>query len=167
MKQSAGILLFRHVGAKVEVLLSHPGGQFWAKKDDWSIPKGETKVDEDLLSAARREFKEELGSTAPTGEYIELGLAKSSAKTNYIWAVESDFNVKTFHCDSMVMMDWPPKSGKVITFPEVDKVAWFELGLAQTKIFKNQIMFIERLAQKLDYDLSASPDDAPDQQSLL
>jgi predicted NUDIX family NTP pyrophosphohydrolase len=172
MKQSAGILVYRQVGDGYEVMLAHPGGPFWAKKDSWSVPKGELEPDEDLLTGARREFTEEIGTPAPDGELLSLGEAKYSGKTNHIWAVEGEVDLSHFsevRPSNMVELEWPPRSGKQISFAENDRAEWFNLSTAHTKIFKNQQVFIERLAEKLGVDLSELPlePETPDQQSLL
>jgi predicted NUDIX family NTP pyrophosphohydrolase len=147
MIRSAGILLWRRSGEGIEVLLAHPGGPFWARKDEWSIPKGECEPGEDELAAARREFSEELGIPVPPGETVPLGEVKqSSAKVNVVWAIEGDpgpFEVRS----NLFEMEWPPRSGKRAEFPEVDRAAWFSLDAAQTKIFKSQQPFLTRLAE--------------------
>jgi predicted NUDIX family NTP pyrophosphohydrolase len=163
-KQSAGILVFRRTADTVEVLLVHPGGPFWAKKDTWSIPKGELEADEDLLSAAVREFEEEVGFKPPEGQRISLGEAKQSGKTNYIWAVEGDADLKRFKSNTFTM-EWPPKSGQEQEFPENDRARWFDLAAAQGKVFKNQTGFIERLAETLGTTIEVNA--KPEQQSLL
>lgn len=161
--QSAGILVFRGQGSKIEVLLVHPGGPFWAKKDSWSIPKGELEADEELLTGAFREFEEEVGVPPPKGELLELGEFKSSsAKTNYIWAMEGDFDLKDFKSNTFTM-EWPPKSGVQQEFVENDRAGWFDLTTAQRKVFKNQAVFIDRLAERLQIDMPTEPE----QQSLL
>ncbi|HEV2402603.1 MAG TPA: NUDIX domain-containing protein [Candidatus Saccharimonadales bacterium] len=150
-KQSAGILLYRTTGHGVEVLLVHPGGPFWAKKDAgaWSIPKGEFSEDEDPSAAAAREFHEELGMAVPEGERIPLGSAKqASGKIVHAWALCGDVAVEqiksnTFH------MQWPPKTGKEQEFPEVDRAAWFSLAGASKKVVKGQVPLLETLAKKL------------------
>ncbi|HTB48789.1 MAG TPA: NUDIX domain-containing protein [Verrucomicrobiae bacterium] len=162
-KQSAGILVFRGNPRSVEVLLVHPAGPFWAKKDTWSIPKGELDEGEDHLAAAFREFEEELGMLPPAGELLELGSMKQSGgKTNYIWAVEGEFNVKLFKGNTFTM-EWPPKSGQQQEFPENDRAAWFDLATAKRKLFKAQIVFIDRLAERLKIEMTPEPE----QQSLL
>ena len=163
MKQSAGILVFRQQGAKVEVLLAHPGGPFWGKKDVWSIPKGEAEDGEDLIVCAKREFKEELGLESPEGELLELGSAKASGKINHIWALGANVDTAKFAPKSMVKMEWPPKSGQEIEFPESDKIAWFELNRAKAKLFKNQSEFMDRLAERLNVEIQNS--DEPEQTS--
>lgn len=163
MVQSAGILVFRKLGSEPEVLLAHPGGPFWAKKDTWSIPKGECKANEDLLVAAKREFQEETGLEIPAGKLLELGAVKqSSSKTNHVWAVEGNPDTSGFKSNTFVM-EWPPKSGQEQEFPESDRVAWFPLSKATQKVYKNQVAFLERLTETLGVDLSGPPE----QQSLL
>src|SRR5688572_21369387 len=117
---SAGILLYRRAGTGVEVLLVHPGGPFWAKKDlgSWSIPKGLCEEHEDLLAAAKREFEEEIGAPPPTGAYAALGEYKqASGKIVHAFALQADFNLENFH-SNMFEMEWPPKSGTKQEFPE-------------------------------------------------
>jgi predicted NUDIX family NTP pyrophosphohydrolase len=149
-KQSAGILLYRRAKSGYEVLLIHPGGPFWAKKDlgAWSIPKGEFDG-EDALEAAKREFGEETGLTAPAGEYTLLGEAKQpSGKLVRVFALEADVNLERFH-SNMFTMEWPPKSGQQQEFPEADRAAWYTLSAAKRKLVKGQVVFIDRLAEKL------------------
>jgi predicted NUDIX family NTP pyrophosphohydrolase len=147
-KQSAGILVYRKNG-EYEVLLAHPGGPFWAKKDDcsWSMPKGEF-TDESPLNAAKREFNEESGIKPPDGEYIELGFAKQSSKTIYAFAIEGDVNLELFKSNTFEM-EWPPRSGKKQHFPEVDKLEWFTFEVAKNKLVKGQVQLLEALASKL------------------
>lgn len=149
-KQSAGLLVYRTKNNAVEVLLVHPGGPYWAKKDEhaWSIPKGEFDEEEDPLTAAKREFREEIGKAAPDGNMQELGLVKTSGKTVSAWMVPGDLDVQGIQSNSFEM-EWPPHSGEKQSFPEVDKAAWFNLVTAKIKIHKGQIVFIERLADLL------------------
>jgi len=145
-KRSAGILLFREIANGLEVLLVHPGGPFWAKKDDgsWSIPKGEFAEDEEPLPAARREFEEEIG-VPPIGDFIPLKpLKQPSGKLVYAWALRSDFDPSTLKCNSF-SLEWPPKSGRQQDFPEVDKAAWFGVETARLKILKGQAPFLDQL----------------------
>ena len=165
-RQSAGILIYRKKNGGTEVLLTHPAGPFWAKKDTWSIPKGETDEGDDLMSAAKREFKEEVGSEPPKGQFHDLGQSKQGDKINYIWAVEGDFDVSRFVCTSTFTMEWPPKSGQQQSFPENDRAQWFNLSEAKKKVYKAQIVFIDRLAQMLDINLQDDPS-APAQSSLF
>ena len=163
-KQSAGILLFRKKNGGTEVLLVHPGGPFWARKDAgaWSIPKGEFAEGEESLAAAKREFAEELGRPAPKGELIELGQAKqSSGKIAYAWAVEADFDATNITSNSF-QVEWPPKSGQQQEFPEVDRAAWFSIQTARTKLVKDQSSLLQVLARHLGEQ--ASP---PEQTTLL
>lgn len=165
MKQAAGLLIYRRQNGKIEVLMAHPGGPFWAKKDDWSIPKGEVEEGENLQEAAQREFIEEIGIDPPMNELIDLGDAKASGKVNHIWAAEADLDLKMFHCISMATMQWPPRSGKEVTFPENDRAEWQELSVAHAKIFKSQMIFIERLAEHLGASLQ--PAETPTNSTLF
>mgnify|MGYP006267354601 FL=1 len=145
-KQAAGILLFRRRGAGLDVLLAHPGGPLWARKDAgaWTIPKGQFLNDELPLDAAKREFEEEMGS-APRGEFLPLGSIKQpSGKVIHVWAAESDFDVTTVH-SNLFELEWPPKSGRMAEFPEVDRAEWYSLPEARLKIIKGQAPFLERL----------------------
>jgi|SRR5271165_4274390 len=144
-KKSAGLLLFRQ-GALLEVLLVHPGGPFWAKKDDgaWSIPKGEFADDEDALAAATREFEEEVGAR-PEGTFMPLEPIKQpGGKTVFAWAVRSDFDPSSLKSNTF-SMEWPPRSGRKREFPEVDRAAWFELESARRKILKGQEPLLDQL----------------------
>lgn len=145
-KQAAGILLFRRRGTELEVLLAHPGGPLWARKDvgAWTIPKGQFLNDELPLDAAKREFEEEMGS-APHGEFQPLGSIKQpSGKVIHVWAAESDFDVTTVH-SNLFELEWPPKSGRMAEFPEVDRAQWYSMPEARLKIIKGQAPFLERL----------------------
>ena len=149
-KKSAGLLLFRETAAGLEVLLVHPGGPFWAKKDDgsWSIPKGEFEDGEEPLAAAKREFEEEMGVPA-TGEFMPLKpLKQPSGKLVFAWAVRSDFDPSSLRSNTF-SMEWPPKSGRHQEFPEVDKAAWFDVETARQKILKGQAPFLDQLLVKL------------------
>lgn len=155
-KQSAGILLYRLTKHGPQVLLVHPGGPFWAKKDlgAWSIPKGEFEAGEPPLTAARREFHEETGFTLPPGEPLSLGTAKlSSGKLIHAWALLGDANAPALK-SNMFRMEWPPKSGVELEFPEVDKAAWYTFDEAKVKINKGQVPFIEALADHLGSTLA-------------
>lgn len=144
---SAGLLLYRR-GDPVEVLLGHMGGPFWAKKDAgaWSIPKGEYEPDEQPLAAARREFAEELGAPPPAGAgYRELGsLRQSGGKVVTAWAVEGDLDVSGIVSNTFEMA-WPPRSGRMRTFPEIDRACWFTLADARERIVRGQVGFLDRL----------------------
>jgi len=145
-KQSAGLLLFRHGAEGLEVLLVHPGGPFWAKKDEgaWSIPKGEFREGEDPLAAARREFEEETGIPA-AGTFIPLKpLRQPGGKMVFAWAVHSGFDPSRLK-SNMFSMEWPPKSGQRQEFPEVDRAAWFGVESARRKILKGQEPFLDDL----------------------
>jgi predicted NUDIX family NTP pyrophosphohydrolase len=150
-KRSGGLLLFRSgAGGALEVLLVHPGGPFWANKDDgaWSIPKGELDDDEDALAAARREFAEETGFT-PEGQFIDLGAIKQpGGKVVCVWAVGSDFDPCTLVSNTFEL-EWPKNSGQMKSFPEVDRAAWFDIATARRKMLKGQIGFIDRLINVL------------------
>ena len=145
-KRSAGILLYRRRGSQPEVLLVHPGGPFWAKKDAgaWSIPKGLYELDEDPLAAARREFLEETGH-APNGDFVHLGTFKQpGGKVVEAWAVEGDFDLGTFR-SNVFAMEWPPRSGRMAEFPEADRAGWFGLDEASRRILKGQAPMLEAL----------------------
>lgn len=149
-KHSAGLLLFRRAGPKIEVLLVHPGGPFWAKKDAgaWSIPKGEYAAGEDPRAAAVREFQEETG-VRPSGEPMPLGsFRQSSAKVIEIWALEGAFDPASLRSNTF-SMEWPPRSGRMQSFPEVDSAAWFDLEEAQRKIVKGQQPALAVLSHKV------------------
>jgi predicted NUDIX family NTP pyrophosphohydrolase len=151
MKRSAGILMFKGRRSELRLLLVHPGGPFWATKDDcaWSIPKGEYDEAEDPLAVARREFEEELGPVAPAGGIIELGeLVQPSRKRITAFALDGDFDPSALKSNSFEM-EWPPKSGTKQSFPEVDRAAWFTPEEARAKILPGQRPFIDRLLQRL------------------
>ncbi len=150
-RRSAGILLHRRTGADLEVLLVHPGGPFWAKRDDgaWSIPKGEYGPGEDAVLAARREFAEELGSEPPDGELTDLGeVRQKSGKIVHAWALAGDLDAATIVSNTFTMQ-WPPKSGQMREFPEVDRADWFTLANARAKINGGQAPLLDRLAQQV------------------
>jgi len=149
-KLSAGILLYHKAVTGYEVLLVHPGGPFWAKKDNgaWSIPKGQAEEGEDTHVAAKREFAEEIGSAAPAGDYTPLTPVKYSNKAVHIFALESDFDLKRFKSNTFEM-EWPPKSGNKQLIPENDKAAWVPLAQAPQKLVKGQVPIIEQLATTL------------------
>ena len=145
-KKSAGLLVFRGSSASRQVLLVHPGGPFWARKDDgaWSIPKGEFSDDEDPLSAARREFEEETGQPAD-GDFIPLQpIKQAGGKTVFAWAVRGDFDPTTLRSNTF-SIEWPPGSGHQRDFPEVDRAEWFDLATARRKILKGQSPLLDQL----------------------
>lgn len=149
-KKSAGLLLFRQTAAGLEVLLAHPGGPLWAKKDhgSWSIPKGGIADGEEPLSAAKREFEEEIGFR-PDGELLPLTpLRQPGGKLVYAWALRHDFDV-TQLTSNLFSMEWPPRSGRQEEFPEVDKAEWFGIETARQKILKGQAGFLDQLLEKL------------------
>ena len=149
-KTSAGILLYRMRNKFLEVFLVHPGGPFWAKKDEgaWSIPKGEFDDGEDPLKAARREFQEETG-LAPDGKFIELNpIRQKSGKFVYAWAIEGDIDPTKISSNNFEM-EWPPRSGKMRSFPEVDKADWFTLDKAKRKMNAGQVALLDDLALKI------------------
>jgi predicted NUDIX family NTP pyrophosphohydrolase len=149
-KTSAGILMYRRREGGLQVLLVHPGGPFWAHKDDgvWSIPKGLYTAGESPIEAARREFAEETGCV-PDGEPVDLGAFKQpSGKVVRAWALEGDFDLAGFESNTFTM-EWPPRSGKVQEFPEADRAAWFSPGEALRKITKGQVPVIEALLTRL------------------
>lgn len=149
-KQSAGLLLFRRRGSSLEVLLVHPGGPLWARKDDgaWSIPKGEVQEREDILAAARREVEEETGA-CPSGPFISLSpVRQTGGKIVHVWAVESEFDPTSLR-SNLFEMEWPPKSGNRRSFPEVDRASWFDLETAGRKILASQAIVLKHLADRL------------------
>jgi predicted NUDIX family NTP pyrophosphohydrolase len=149
-KRSAGLLMYRRGDAGLAVLLVHPGGPFWANKDlgAWSIPKGEHTADEEPLAAAQREFAEETGAQ-PRGEFVPLGeVTQPGGKHVTAWAVEGDFDPATL-VSGTFQMEWPPRSGRQRSFPEVDRAAWLSLDEARRKILAGQRPFIDRLERML------------------
>ena len=150
MKQSAGILLFRDRAGRLEVLLVHPGGPFWAKKDAgaWTIPKGAIEEGEEPLAAARREFEEETG-TRPVGEALPLSPRRQpGGKLVLAWAVRGDLDATAVTSTSFTM-EWPPRSGRQQEFPEVDRAGWFALDEARVKILKGQAPFLDDLQRRV------------------
>jgi predicted NUDIX family NTP pyrophosphohydrolase len=146
MKRSAGILLYRRSEAGFQVLLVHPGGPYWTNKDigAWSIPKGEFTPDEDPIEAAKREFQEELGQRLE-GQFIQLEPVQQRAgKVVHAWAVEGDLDTDQIQSNEFEL-EWPPKTGRVERFPEVDRAEWFDLETAESKINQGQVGLIEQL----------------------
>jgi predicted NUDIX family NTP pyrophosphohydrolase len=147
---SAGLLVFRQTGAGIEVLLGHPGGPFWAKKDDgaWTIPKGLVEPGDDLLSAARREFNEET-NLVTDGEVFALSpVNQKSGKVVHAFACEADFKLDTFASNTFEI-EWPPRSGRHQSFPEIDRIAYFVLPIAIKKIIAYQQPFLRELESHL------------------
>jgi predicted NUDIX family NTP pyrophosphohydrolase len=151
-RRSAGILLHRRRGGELEVLLVHPGGPAWARRDigAWSIPKGEYEPEEEPLAAARREFAEELGKPPPDGDVVELGeVRQKSGKLVRAWSIEGDFDASSIISNTFPFQ-WPPRSGKWIQIPEVDRAEWFGLDEAREKINAAQVALLDRLVKRED-----------------
>lgn len=150
-RTSAGILLFRRRDSRLEVLLAHPGGPFFAQRDAgyWTIPKGEVDPDEELFTVANREFEEETGFRAPSGDPILLGsIVQKGGKTVHAWALEGDLDPTT-SVSNTFEMTWPPGSGRRESFPEIDRVEWFDPAEARRRIKATQIPLIDRLEDSL------------------
>jgi predicted NUDIX family NTP pyrophosphohydrolase len=150
-KRSAGVLVYRLRETSFDVLLVHPGGPFWAKKDDgaWFIPKGEINPEEEPRAAAYREFQEELGFAPPPGEPLELGTVKNKGgKLIYAWALPGDLDVSAFRSNTF-QLEWPPRSGKQREFPEVDRARYFTLEEALLKMHSAELPLVERLLHLL------------------
>lgn len=146
-RRSAGILLHRERDGEVEVLLVHPGGPIWARRDAgaWSVPKGEYEPGEDPEAAARREFEEELGTAAPLGDATDLGeVRQKSGKLVRAWSLEGDLDAAHITSNTL-QLEWPPRSGKRIEIPEVDRAEWFPLKVAREKINPAQAELLDRL----------------------
>ena len=149
-RTSAGVLLYRRKDNELQVFLVHPGGPFFAKKDEgaWSVPKGELDEGEDALAAARREFGEETGCKAE-GDFIPLSpIIQKNGKTVLAWAVEGDCDAASIKSNTFAL-EWPPKSGKVRDFPEVDRAGWFTVDEAKKKINPAQAALVDELLHKL------------------
>ena len=151
-KLSAGLLLYRRVEGRLEVLLVHPGGPYWSKKDEgaWSVPKGEYGEGEEPLEVAEREFGEELGVEPPdVGGAVFLGeLHQPSGKRVSAWALEGDLDASNVRSNTFTM-EWPPRSGRTAEFPEVDRAGWFDLETARRKLLRSQVPFIDGLTSTL------------------
>lgn len=150
-KLSAGLLLYRVVGGEVEVLLGHPGGPFWARRDDgaWSIPKGEYGPDEDSWVAAQREFREEIGLGVPPGARIDLTPVKQpGGKVVTAFAVLGDLDITDSRSNTFEL-EWPKGSGKIREFPEIDRVAWFSVAVARDKLLRGQLPLLDELLTRL------------------
>jgi predicted NUDIX family NTP pyrophosphohydrolase len=154
-RRSAGILLHRRVGDALEVLLVHPGGPAWSKRDAgaWSIPKGEIAEDEDPLAAALREFEEELGTAPPTGGADDLGeIRQRSGKRVRAWALAGDLDASRIVSNTFTF-EWPPRSGRMIEIPEVDRAEWFGIETARERINSGQVPLLDRLEELLGSDI--------------
>jgi len=152
-KQSAGLLLYKQLGDEIRVLLAHPGGPFWARKDRgaWTIPKGEIEAGEAPLEAAIREFTEETGFRVD-GAFLDLGdVVQRGGKRVFVWALAGDCDPAALQ-PGLFEMEWPPRSGRMARFPEIDCVAWFTLGEARGRILAGQIPLIDRLEARLRND---------------
>jgi predicted NUDIX family NTP pyrophosphohydrolase len=150
-RRSAGLIPYRIHHDRLEVLIAHMGGPFWAHKDDraWSIVKGEHDEHEDPYAAACREFEEETGRAAPTGGTLELGeVRQPSGKRITAWAVETDFDPASIRSNTFTL-EWPPGSGRREEFPEIDRAEWFDAATARRKLVKGQVRFIELLEERL------------------
>ena len=150
-RTSAGIVLYRRQEGQLQVLLAHPGGPFFVRRDEgyWTIPKGEVDPDEELLAVARREFQEETGHEAPRGDPIPLGsIVQKGGKVVHAWGFEGDLDPATAESNSFEMT-WPPGSGRRQSFPEIDRVEWFDLVEARQKVKVTQIPLIDRLEAAL------------------
>src|SRR5947208_1255705 len=151
-ERSAGILLFRHRDTGLEILLVHPGGPFFARRDAgaWSVPKGLYEEGEEPLACARREFAEEIGSPCPDGPALELGdIRQRNGKRVTAWAVEGDLDADRITSNTFTL-EWPPRSGRHQEFPEVDRAGWFGLGAAREKILAAQAPLLDRLMAILE-----------------
>ena len=149
MATSAGLLVFRERDGALEVLLAHMGGPFWARKDEgaWTIPKGELEPGEDPPAGARREYEEELGHAPPAGPLLELGeIRQRGGKRVVAFAVAGDFDPASLLAPGTFELQWPPRSGRMQAFPEIDRVAWFDLAMAARKIVAAQAQLLDRLA---------------------
>jgi predicted NUDIX family NTP pyrophosphohydrolase len=150
-RTSAGILLHRRGAAGREVLIGHMGGPFWARKDAgaWSIPKGEYGPGEDPVTVARREFEEELGAPVPAADFLALGeLRTTSSKVLTVWAAEGDLDASAAISNTFDL-EWPPRSGRIQQFPEIDRAAWYPVEEARSKLVKGQVGFLDRLLDRL------------------
>jgi predicted NUDIX family NTP pyrophosphohydrolase len=158
--RSAGLLLFRRARpGQVEVLLGHPGGPFWARRDEgaWSIPKGEYSGEEDPWCAATREFAEELGTPPPQGQVLPLGMVRlPSGKRLTVYAVEGDFDTTRVRSNTFPL-EWPPGSGRTRHFPEIDRAEWFDCATARRKLAAGQAEFLDRLLTALSQQANGRP----------
>ena len=150
-KLSAGLLLYRRVDESIEVLVAHPGGPIWARRDTgaWSIPKGAANDGESLIDAAYREFEEETGHPPPPGEAIDLGEVRMrSGKVVHGWGLEGDMDPSRIR-SMKVEVEWPPRTGRIVTVPEIDRVAWVRPAEARRRLNPAQASFVDRLLQAI------------------
>ena len=150
-KHSAGLIVFRRTGSEPQILLAHMGSPWWAKKDigAWTIPKGEIEDGEDPLETAKREFNEELGLSVPKGDFIQHGMIEQpNSKTVQAWAIEEDIDINNIKSNTF-KTEWPPRSGKIQEFPEIDRAEWFGLSRAAKLAVRGQAELFERLAEHL------------------
>ena len=152
-RRSAGIVLYREGDGGLEVLLVHPGGPFWARRDAgaWSIPKGEYQEGEDPRGCALREFREETGSELPPGELVDLGsVEQKGGKQVRAWAAQGDLDADAVSSNTFTM-EWPPRSGRTADFPEIDRAGWFGMGAAREKMVAAQAEFLDRLLERVSW----------------
>jgi predicted NUDIX family NTP pyrophosphohydrolase len=150
-RTSAGLLLYRRRGSGVEVLIGHMGGPFWARKDDaaWSVPKGEYGPDEQAFDVALREFEEELGTPVPADDFLPLGeVRQSGGKVLRVWAAQGDLDAAAARSNTFSLV-WPPHSGRLQEFPEIDRAAWVSVDEARTKLVRGQVPLLDRLLAAL------------------
>ena len=150
-RTSAGLLLYRRRDSGVEVLIGHMGGPFWARKDDaaWSVPKGEYDPGEEPFAVALREFEEELGSPVPADDFLPLGAVKQAGgKVLTVWAAEGDLDAAAALSNTFPL-EWPPRSGRMQEFPEIDRAAWVTVDEARTKLVRGQVPLLDRLLAAL------------------
>jgi predicted NUDIX family NTP pyrophosphohydrolase len=154
-RTSAGLLLYRRRDPAVEVLIGHMGGPFWARKDDaaWSIPKGEYGPGEEPFAVALREFEEELGTPVPADDFVPLGEVKQAGgKVLTVWAAEGNLDATAAHSNTF-SLEWPPRSGRIQEFPEIDRAAWLPVDQARAKLVRGQVPLLDRLLAALDAPL--------------
>ena len=146
-RTSAGVLLYRRRGSGLEVLIGHMGGPFWARKDDaaWSVPKGEYGAGEEAFAVALREFEEELGSPVPASDFLPLGeVRQAGGKVLTVWAAEGDLDASAAHSNTFTL-EWPPRSGRLQEFPEIDRAAWVSIDEARAKLVRGQVPLLDQL----------------------
>ena len=144
------MLLYRRSAGDLELLIGHMGGPFWAKKDagGWSLPKGEVEAGEEPFAVALREFEEEIGSPCPAADFVPLGELRAGGKVLVVWAAEGDLDASAIVSNTFEL-EWPPRSGRVQRFPEIDRAAWVPVAEAREKLVKGQLPFLDRLAERL------------------